>query len=734
MSTAGGQAAGRPSPVTDRLPRLSPQFVLLELVILLIAALWATSAYFPRQGLQFPGYEAEWLTSPAYLSAESFRNNGYIPLWQPYLGTGQPTIEHPFSFLLNPISTLPSLLLGAETGIFVSVILSVILTGWSGWLLGRVLGLGILGRVLLGLLCIGKGNLHAMLSAGGFQLGTAQAYLPLILAGAVAMFRLSHRRWPIVLTSIGITLMWWTGGLWFVLPTLVMVVILLGFQIFRVKRDRVQFNGTLFNRTLWLLALTIGLTAVSWLPLLSNRASLIVQPNVNQVTAGADVLRVVEQFFNGDPTLYDRGLALGLPQVYYSYVFPWWLALLIVALLPIRWLYDAPFSQTQRIWLPALVIIALCIGWVAIGNIPILSYWQFPGRVLAIASLWIAVLVALRIDGLWRAVVINATWIKRLPAVDQVEQFKPLLAASIVLLAAVGAFDVISTWSAFAQPTQRDTQLAKSHDDDCLTWLREGQLALPSVLAPLDYSSVLAYTTNGLRRANLAVDIDFAARAGTLYDADLLHTLPRYAIAPDEAQRATLKQMGYLELRTSPLTDNHAPCLHLKPDAFPYAFSIPSTQLDSFSSVNPLVSLRTTPILQVWHGYDRIGLLVDVQPTDALIVTVQETNYPGWQVWINDQPARLDSIGGQIGVRVPAIAGLTKVYFQYLPQPFFIGAWLTLIAVGVAVLYLLRADRLLPSSINSSLRDGSAGLQSRLGKVATSIGRSLTQPIDDQQE
>lgn len=728
-----------------RLPRASVLLVGFELLILLVAALWATSAYFPQADRQLPGYEAEWLTSPAYLSAESFRTNGYLPLWQPYLGSGQPTFEHPFSFLLNPINTLPSLAVGAQDGLLISVILSVILTGWSGWLLGRLLGFGTLGRVLLGLLCIGKGNLHAMLGAGNFQLGTAQAYLPLILAGTVALFRFRDRRWPIVLTAVAFTLLWWTGGLWYVLPTLIMILLVLGFQTFRRDGKRILVDGAVIRRTVWMLALTVGLCTVTWLPLSANQTSLVIQSRADQTSTSVDTLRVIEQFFNGDPALYDRGLAPGLPQVFYSYVFPWWLLILIVVLLPIRWLNAAPFPQTWRIWLPALLIIGYCVVWAA-GSAPLLDYfarnftalgyWHFAGRALALASLWIAILVALRLDGLWRAVVVKATWIKRMPNVDQVESFKPLLAALLVLLAAVSAFDVLNMWSAFLQqqPTRRDTQLTKTFDDDCLGWLRGQQVGLQSVLGPLDYSSVLAYTTNGLRRSNLDVDIEFAAQPSTLYAGDLLRLSPRYAVAQDEAQRATLKQRGYLELRASPPTENRTPCLYLKPNAVSYAYAIPSRVLGGYSDLNPLINLHTTPIQRVWHGADRIGLVVDALPSDSLVVTVQEITYPGWHVWVNDQAATLESVGGQIGVVIPPGNGAVKVYFQYLPSVFFNGAWITLIVAGIGVLYLLRMDRLLPPSFLRWLGELGAAFQTWLGKAIASLGRSLTQSIDDKQE
>jgi hypothetical protein len=86
--------------------------------------------------------------------------------------------------------------LGGQQGIKASVVLYAIFTGWGGWFLGRVLGLGSLGRVLLGLLLVGKGYTFAALNAGFFQLAASQAYMPWITAGIVGIFRQPDRRWP----------------------------------------------------------------------------------------------------------------------------------------------------------------------------------------------------------------------------------------------------------------------------------------------------------------------------------------------------------------------------------------------------------------------------------------------------------------------------------------------------------------------------------------------------------
>jgi hypothetical protein len=194
-------------------------------IALLVAAV--TQPYLaPNSTEQLPGLEAEWLTSSVHLAALTLDEYGYLPLWQPYLEMGEPLIDNPFSFILNPISTSPGLIWGGVRGIKISVALHALLAGWGGWALGRVLGFAWVGRLLLAALLVGKGNMHAMIGAGYFQLGVSQAYMPWIIAGTIAILRVKTRRWPVALTAQAFTLLFWAGNIWYTLPMLISMALL----------------------------------------------------------------------------------------------------------------------------------------------------------------------------------------------------------------------------------------------------------------------------------------------------------------------------------------------------------------------------------------------------------------------------------------------------------------------------------------------------------------------------
>jgi hypothetical protein len=104
----------------------------------------------------------------------------------------------------------------------------------------------------------------------------------------------------------------------------------------------------------------------------------------------------------------------------------------------------------------------------------------------------------------------------------------------------------------------------------------------------------------------------------------------------------------------------------------------------------------TTPITNFVQYPDQIGLAVDASPNESLVVTVQEVAYPGWMVEVDGEPARLESVGGLLGVVLPAGSGQHIVHFAYRPPLLFLGGVITLMTAVVCVGYLLRADLLVP--------------------------------------
>jgi hypothetical protein len=84
------------------------------------------------------------------------------------------------------------------------------------------------------------------------------------------------------------------------------------------------------------------------------------------------------------------------------------------------------------------------------------------------------------------------------------------------------------------------------------------------------------------------------------------------------------------------------------------------------------------------------------------VVGVQESAYPGWRVEVDGLPAKIESVGRNIGVVIPAGDKPVQVYFVYDPIQPVIGGLITLVTALVCTLYLLtsrlRWSRLLGSA------------------------------------
>src|ERR1041385_1449726 len=210
----------------QRQPTINFATFVIEMLLIVLASVFAASVFSNfNPALRVSGGEMEYLTRTAYTLGTLVPQKGYIPLWDPYMEFGDPMLENPVSFAFNPFLTWPSIFFGPENGIKLSIILTALLAGLGGWALARVLGLGALARLLLAMLCMGKGNMYSFLSQGHFALFAVQAYFPWIFVGVIGILQ-GRRRWPIVLTALAFALVFWTGLPWFP-PAIVLVTAIL---------------------------------------------------------------------------------------------------------------------------------------------------------------------------------------------------------------------------------------------------------------------------------------------------------------------------------------------------------------------------------------------------------------------------------------------------------------------------------------------------------------------------
>ncbi|NJL92288.1 MAG: hypothetical protein HC915_00480 [Anaerolineae bacterium] len=204
-------------------------------------------------------------------------------------------------------------------------------------------------------------------------------------------------------------------------------------------------------------ALTVGLSAAVLVPLALN-SEYVAHPQDDGAGEAVDAGRVLQQFINGDAALYADRVAPGLPELYYSFILPPEFALLIgLIILPVPFFAQrSALDGAWRWWLAGVLIIAVHFIWGTGGNpliawlyqnVPGLGHWRFPGRALGMASFWVAVLVAMRADAIWRAILHNP-WprIVTAPPRFMIRTLQGVVAAVFCLASAWSAWQVLETW------------------------------------------------------------------------------------------------------------------------------------------------------------------------------------------------------------------------------------------------------------------------------------------------
>ncbi len=707
----------------------------VEWVLVLAMATAATTVYHrgARDGLMYSGDEAEWLTSSVFAAHLGLREYGRIPRWQPYLEFGEPLVDNAFSFILNPFSGGPSLLLGGEAGILYGVVISAVLAGLGGWFLGWVMGFGTLGRVLLALLLIGKGNMTGMFNTGYYQLAAAQAYFPWIIGALLAIFRFPGKRWPPVLAALSFTLLWFAGNIWYTLPMVISCLVIVLAQWSRPlsvliswfsapKTPTSNLNTSLPEveiRRYQLVplalaaALTIGLSAVTLLPVGLQYDRIGKHPP--ETRAGWEVpLHYAVQFYTSTdlearvrfyvPTsdaVRDFKMN-GLEPFYYSFVLPPAFALLLL-------LFPLYSLRLTRIWLAALLLFILFTLWGMGGqqpflwlyeNVPALAGWRCVGRALAVSAFWLAVLVAMRADALWN-ILRQADW-SRAGLNRLLRRIVPLaLLAVLVGGSALAAWQVNRNWLNTGKGGVR-----RIHQDDrCVTWLRAQNPSEQIAVWKLGYDGITTYLNNRVRTFDVQADFEMVPLDSTAGAVDLTTSLPEYGLPWTDSDRRFMREQLYTPIVESPnLLRTDFPCAYRKANTLPYAFTVPLVTLDTTRPIPhipgegefmtlPLEAVSEVTTFQ--RQPDNITLLVSGIPNDLTLITVQERAYPGWRVFIDGQPAKLQSVGKQIGVFLPLDDRQHIIYFEYRPPLLYAGGVITILSALFCTLYLLRAERLL---------------------------------------
>lgn len=648
-------------------------------VILLLAYLYssATLLNFDPQQLQQTGEHNESVTLPL-LAEIGLRRYGEIPLWNPYMLTGFPHAGDFVNHFWNPVGTLPVLLWGGVNGMKVSIFISFILAGLGQWWLAHVFGVRGFLRLWAGLLFMVSGGLALLWRLGWYELLLGAVWFPWCFA---ALWWAIHRRdrRSLVVTAVCVAMVLTTGGGYYPLYLFVALGVLVGAALlWTPAADRWGKLG----RAAAVCLFTIGLLAVMLLPMIdgfrytARDALPDLEQRMSQTIPYALINYVVSapEWFNSD--VLSKGV--GASWFY-------------IGFLPLAALLFVPLAYSQARWRrPAITALSLLtivlLAWQAsryppvsylYQQLPFLYTFRFPSRLLVIATSPLIVLAAI---GLQHLLLVARRWGRgrQLALVSHFSEgqgrgiaLRWLLYAALLLVIALSLRDVfrVNQSVAFA-PQQRN---AKSQA--ALRWLKEhdpglyyttvGGGAIYWDWVPAGYElemPIINFRYNRRLRsmdAQSQPDSPFAAS-------------PKYMFALPDQPRPENAEM---------LADFDGVGLWHLPDALPFAFHTDPGRLSAGvagEDVTPLEARLAGPNQVVVRGAAE-------EAADQLVVLVSD--YPGWRLYVDGQPAPLRPVNGYLGARMRS--GEHTYTFLFQPLKHSVGLGISLITLVGMIAFLI---------------------------------------------
>jgi hypothetical protein len=715
--------------------------LVLEGALVLLAAFLATQhLLFTGEDVRIPGREIEWLTGHVEVARQAWLEYGDIPLWNPYYRNGEPLIDNAFSYLLNPISSLPVLTWGVTQGIKLTVTLYAMLAALGGWYLAYRLHWSLPTRLLLAAMLLGKGNMVQNIVYGYYQLGVQQAYFPWIIAGAFGALR-DRDRTSVVLLGVMMALMFMVGNVWYILPMGMSVTVMAIIYCIAPAAARTALHGRFraglrwFNWRGWLRlaaagAICLGVSAVYTPSVVANFDHI--GSHDDEVEAGwvvktppVPLLYILPQIEASNwelQTYLPRwdSFGTGEPYLYYSHVMPWQFVLLIFIVLPPLYPYlHRPREAHWQLWLVGIILIVLMTTWGAGGtefwkwlyaNIRLLRGWRFVGRALAVGSFWVAMLVALRVEGLWRALGgqhtrrwrflwqalspgrwLRAGWQRNQRRMRLIARhaLAGVVLGGLVIAGIAGASHTIKSWYISENPVVYD-----AYTETCLAGLRSQNTLAEMRVWQFGYDIMLPYIKYQIRSSTIEAEFLPLPDPNTLGEPwlQLWQELPEFAMPINEGEMQFMVDNGYSVWLKSPRSSDLLCIWRNSELAIPYAFTLRNARLNEFENWK---AMRLVAYPEAYlRRFDTI--VVEARGThEGRVLTVKETAYPGWQVLVDGVPAQLDILGGYIAVQLPpAPEHIYRVEFAYRPPLVYAGGVVTIFSVVCLVLYLLRVDKI----------------------------------------
>jgi hypothetical protein len=334
--------------------------------------------------------------------------DGVFPWWNPYVHTGIPYIGDPANYFLNPVGSIPGLILGPINGPKIGVFLAVALAGFSGYYFAAALNLSWPARMWAAAFMAFNGHLAARIFVGQFQLAIAFPFMVAAFPLYIDSLRKPGRQYAILL-GVCVAMTLYSGLLYyflFLVPGLAITFIFFAVGSQLDGWDPARLLG-IVRQSLVGAAWALGFSAVILIPFYETRDFVI--KDVDPLLRHSQTIKnSFLNFLHSEREYYQpaaRGKPEGFLGEYYSYV----------GLVPV---IAAPFAllalRRKEMWVTVPLLGVLFAGymvWSSAAHTPVqyvyerftfLYNFRWTSRVLAAATPFLIMLAAVGIDELWK--------------------------------------------------------------------------------------------------------------------------------------------------------------------------------------------------------------------------------------------------------------------------------------------------------------------------------------------
>ena len=652
---------------------------------------------------QLPGNESELFQATIAVLINSLQDYHRLPLWNPYVHTGLPYIADPMLHIYNPVVTLPVLLFGILNGYKIALLLSFFLAAVGMWRLGRVLGFGKLPSLWIGLMYTFAGQPVARFFQGEYLFVFGFAWIPWIIGNLFLLYYDRKPKW-IVYCALSIALLYHCGNLYY--PFLIVFIIAIFFIVFVISR---QSNGLVpFDKQffLWLVfvgLLTTGLIAIHLFPAVQFYP---------WVTKGEDVqgshtlFQIWLDYTSKDTFRPDAYQILPAREEFYAYigVIPFW-GLLLFPL--------ALWKRDRRQLLFWVLVIVFVYFWVAVDQMPwkeffyntkFLRQFRHVLRPLIFGSMAIFILAGYGLDSAWKVLAQSDPKQRETSPGSFRRGFKSALLIALFVIMGIAVWDVFTTNRIHITTLEVDPVPYQVMD-----WLKKQEPISSYIRIDPNNQWYLPVISNRLKFIDMWYPFEDIRRYDNQINLRPVQARPHYLILGKDQSPSEYGQ----SVLVHEVEDNR---IYRLVESLPMAFKVNLSELKS-STPEELKREDVIELNPLFINTDSVELIEKGDEQDILVVLI--TNYPGWRLRIDGKPAKIENAGGYLAT--PMMKGVHKYRFDFQPFPFYLGALISLISLGIA-LVIIREDLILGgkkiggllASIRGQLREFTRLIVSRL--------------------